>query len=468
MEGVKLDKWGYEVKTTSDSCISALNEYYYQVIGYGRRRSVILEAADSDPNCVLANILAAHYLSSSDSSRVSQHLKAAESNLDQATAYEKAVFDAVSSLISSNRDDDLAFELHYKLLKDFPKDLVSLKRGQILCFYMGRPDLSLNLVEQVLPENQNEDYVYGMLAFPLLELGRISDATEAAKRGYEINNKDCWVQHAMCHVLQYDCRFKEAIEFMKECSSSWEPCSSFMKTHNWWHVALCYTEGNAPTREILDIYDNCILKELEKPDAVRAEVYLNALGLMLRLHVHGKLDSVGDRLKDLVGHVKDQAFWFLEWHLDLLILWGLAFTGELSKAEDLLEGLKSRFIKMKEKKQKLMQKGILLAEAVYEYGKGNNKRALELLGPDFDAVHCKNIGASDEQVDVFNEAWYDMLLSTGEADQAIEVIGTRIKKREGAPLMWRLLEKGYTMTSRHEEANVAGEKARALEASYFS
>lgn len=36
-----------------------------------------------------------------------------------------------------------------QLLRDFPRDLVSLKRGQVLCFYMGRPDLSLKLVEQV-------------------------------------------------------------------------------------------------------------------------------------------------------------------------------------------------------------------------------------------------------------------------------------------------------------------------------
>jgi hypothetical protein len=241
-----------------------------------------------------------------------------------------------------------------------------------------------------------------------------------------------------------------------------------MKTHNWWHVALCYIEGNSPMGEVVDIYDNFIWKELERPDAVCAEVYLNALGLMLRLHVHGKFDAFGDRLKVLVGDVKDQAYWFLEWHLDLLILWGLAFTGELSKAEDLLNGLKSRFLKMKDKKQRLMQKGILLAESLYEYGKGNNKRALELLGPDFDAIHCKNIGASDEQVDVFNEVWYVMLLNTGEADKAVEVIDTRIKKREGAPLMWRLLEKGYAITGKHEEAAVAGEKARSLEASYFA
>lgn len=30
-ESVKLDRWGYEVNTTSDACIAAINSYYEQV-----------------------------------------------------------------------------------------------------------------------------------------------------------------------------------------------------------------------------------------------------------------------------------------------------------------------------------------------------------------------------------------------------------------------------------------------------
>lgn len=37
----------------------------------------------------------------------------------------------------------------FQLLKKFPKDLLSWKRVEILCFYMGRPDLSLPLFEKV-------------------------------------------------------------------------------------------------------------------------------------------------------------------------------------------------------------------------------------------------------------------------------------------------------------------------------
>ncbi|XP_031386273.1 tetratricopeptide repeat protein 38 isoform X2 [Punica granatum] len=459
-EELRFDRWGYGVRTSSDDCIAAINAYYHQVLSYGRERKVILEAVKHDEGCVLANVLAAHFLSSSDPSRVSSCLESAKSRLGQATAYETAVFDAVSSLITENGDDDVAFDLHYKLLKDFPRDLASLKRAQVFCFYIGRSDLALDLVEQ------QEDYVYGMLAFFLLELGRMADAEKAARKGFEINEKDCWAQHALCHVLQFECRFKEAVEFMKQCSASWSSCSSFMITHNWWHIALCYLEGHAPITQVLGIYDNQIMKELERPDAVCAEVYLNALGLLLRVHVRGHVSASEDRLKTLAKQLINQTYWHIEWHLDLLCLWALACVGEVSKAEELLGGLKSRFSMMTKKKQITMQKGIVLAEAMLEYGKGNSERALELLGPDFDAYYCKTIGASDEQLDVFNEVWYVMLLNTGQVEKAIEVMESRVKKREGAPFLWQLLERGYKLLGKPEATSLS-EKVRALENAYF-
>ncbi|KAF8390298.1 hypothetical protein HHK36_024823 [Tetracentron sinense] len=438
-DGAKFDRWGYLVRTSSDACISAINSYYHQVLSYGRKRSVILEAPLHDEDCVLGNILAANFLSSSNPSRASFHLDAAKDRLEHATSYEKAVFHAVSCLIPEDRDDDDAVELHSRLLKDFPRDLVSLKRGQMLCFYMGRPDLSLDLVEQVLPNNEQENYIYGMLAFPLLELGKMVDAEKAARKGLEINKQDLWSQHALCHVFQYECRFKEAVEFMEECSSSWSSCSSFMLTHNWWHVALCYLEGHSPIKKVLEVYDHYIWKELERSDAVCGEVYLNAIGLLLRVYVRGEMTVFEDHLKMLGGRLTDQSTWYMEWHLDLLTLWALASARELAKAEELLNGMKSRINLMSKKKQQSMFRGILLAEALYEYGRANYEQAFDVLGPDFDANDCKMIGASDEQLDVFNEVWYNILLNTGRISKAIEVIETRIKKREGIPFLGRLL-----------------------------
>lgn len=54
------------------------------------------------------------------------------------------------------------------------------------------------ILDQVLPENQDQNYIYGMLAFPLLELGRMDDAEKAARKGLAINKNDCWSQHNVC------------------------------------------------------------------------------------------------------------------------------------------------------------------------------------------------------------------------------------------------------------------------------
>lgn len=107
--------------------------------------------------------------------------------------------------------------------------------------------------------------------------------------------------------------------------------SIYRLTHNWWHVALCYLEGHAPVRKVLEVYDQHIWKELEKADAVPPEVcysaicsnftlilcevvllllciqvYLNALGLLLRVYLRGELDIFEDRLKILASCITDQ------------------------------------------------------------------------------------------------------------------------------------------------------------------
>lgn len=53
--------------------------------------------------------------------------------------------------------------------------------------------------------------------------------------------------------------------------------SIYRLTHNWWHVALCYLEGHAPVRKVLEVYDQHIWKELEKADAVPPEVCYSAI-----------------------------------------------------------------------------------------------------------------------------------------------------------------------------------------------
>nr|CAB3493640.1 unnamed protein product [Digitaria exilis] len=384
---VRRDMWGQEYRTSSAECAAALDAYYAAFLSFGRGRvAAAVRAAAADPTCALAAAHAAHAVAPRDPAGAAAFLAAAADNLGNATEYEKAVFGTLSAMVGEERNEEVALERHFELLKIFPKDILSLKRAQLICFYLGKPDLSLKFVQQVLPENQEQNYIYGMLAFPLLELGKMDEAERAARKGLAINKNDVWSQHNLCHVFQQECRFREATEFMESCSPSWMACTSFLLTHNWWHVAVCYLEAESPLSKVLDVYDQNIMEELEKSDSEAAEVYLNALGLLLRLYVRGHEHPAKERLTTLLDALKDE-----------------------------------------------------LAEAVYEFGNGEHKKVFDILGPDFDALGYKMIGASDEQVDVFNEVWYTVLINAGETLKAIDVLGKQIRKREGAPFLWRLL-----------------------------
>ncbi|CAN6298205.1 unnamed protein product [Urochloa humidicola] len=464
---VRRDMWGQEYRTSSAECAAALDAYYAAFLSFGRGRvAAALRAAAADPSCALAAAHAAHAVAPRDPAGAAAFLATAADNVGNATEYERTVFGTLSAMVGEEKNEEVALERHFELLKKFPRDILSLKRAQLICFYLGKPDLSLKFVEHVLPENQDQKYIYGMLAFPLLELGKMDEAERAARKGLSINKNDVWAQHNLCHVFQQECRFREATEFMESCSPSWVACTSFLLTHNWWHVAVCYLEAESPLHKVLDVYDQNIMKELEKSDCEAAEVYLNALGLLLRLYVRGHVHPAKERLTTFLDALKEESIWHVEWLLDLLILWALSSTDELKSAHNMLESLKSRVNSMDKDRQQVMQKAIQLAEAVYEFGNGEHKKAFNILGPNFDALGYKMIGASDEQVDVFNEVWYTVLINAGETSNAIDVLGKQIRKREGAPFLWRLLAKAYSLDGRGADALVASEKANALQAAY--
>lgn len=100
-----------------------------KVLSYGRNRWVIVEAPRHDPNCVLANVLAAHFLSSSsaNASPAASLLQAANAHLENATSYEKAVFYALTYLLSPNRDDDVAIQQHSKVCFYFLVSVVFIR-----------------------------------------------------------------------------------------------------------------------------------------------------------------------------------------------------------------------------------------------------------------------------------------------------------------------------------------------------
>ncbi|CAN7050256.1 unnamed protein product, partial [Brassica rapa subsp. trilocularis] len=103
----------------------------------------------------------------------------------------------------------------------------------------------LPLLEKILPENQEQDYVYGMLAFPLLEIGHLTEPEKAARKGNEINKTTFGLINAKIHGRMVS--FMGLLLFLKVIEASDLQLDVFNEI---WYTLLLLT-GQSSTGEKL-------------------------------------------------------------------------------------------------------------------------------------------------------------------------------------------------------------------------
>lgn len=107
---------------------------------------------------------------------------------------------------------------------------------------------------------------------------------------------------------------------MAAASGGWRQLTSFMRSHNWWHLALFELELGRDAAA-LALYD----REVWGVDKTYSQDQIGAVSLLARLELAGV--DVGDRWQELaswlVGRTADQVQPFL----DLQYLYGLARAG---------------------------------------------------------------------------------------------------------------------------------------------
>ncbi|MCO5569593.1 hypothetical protein L7F22_023309 [Adiantum nelumboides] len=384
-----------------------------------------------------------------------------------ATLYEKMALTAAEALIAGLWEAALA--AYSKILDHFPKDLCSLKRAQVLCFYMGKCEESLCLSSKVLPSNKEEAYIHGMHAFALVETRRFEEAERAARKALIIWNTDKWAQHALCHVLQYRCLFREAIQLMEGVKDSWNNCCSFMYSHNWWHLAVTHLEWGCihSLDKVIGIYDCHLWPTRCRDLGGSVQALLSALGLLLRLHVRGFVGCVQMRIQPVAQQVCSKSDWHKERLLDLLMIWALAYVDEYSMSCDFVRELKQKVSSLNQTEQGNLKTFLKLAEGLYEYGRGNLDKAFDVLSPNFKLDQLKVIGASDEQLDIFEELWCLVALRTGHFDEVHGVLQRRISVFPGSSFSWDLLVEFYEKTGSTVAAQNAIREAESIRAGYL-
>jgi tetratricopeptide (TPR) repeat protein len=112
----------------------------------------------------------------------------------------------------------------------------------------------LRVALKVMERNADIPYMHGMAAFAYEQCHLLDRAEQAARRALQMRRKEPWAQHALAHVMLTRGLIDQGAEFLEDIADTWVGLNSFMITHLWWHLALCYlSQGRCA--QTLDLYD---------------------------------------------------------------------------------------------------------------------------------------------------------------------------------------------------------------------
>lgn len=328
------DRAGLTVSTQRTEVVAALERFTEELLSHGQQAAAILEAAELDADSTLAQACAAAlylFLQTREGvQRARPWLERARLAAKRANARERHLLAALDAW--SAGQPQAALKQHLEIARRWPRDLLNAKLAQIHQLSLGDRSGMRSLTEALLPHNTRVSYAWGLHAFALEQAGDLDAAFEAGERAVAMNPDDPWAQHAVAHVFDARKRHAEGLEWLLRHAPRWARCSSFMFTHNWWHVALLHLalgDGDAA----LALYDQRVwgVRKTYVQDQV------NAVSLLARIEQHGV--DVGPRWSDLAGHVRPRIHDRQNAFLDLHFAYALARAGDDAAVTELLLGI---------------------------------------------------------------------------------------------------------------------------------
>ena len=399
------DRSGLLVSTASPEVVDGIDRFVAEVLSHGKGAAVILDAAVLDPGSTLASACCAAlylFLQTADGTgRAAPWLErarhAASHAANGATEREQALLAALEAW--ARGEPEIALALHLEVARRWPRDLLNAKIAQIHQLNCGDRQGMLELADFILSANRDVSYAWGLFAFALEQVGELDAAQAAGERAVAMNRDDPWAQHAVAHVFEARGESDEGIAWLAALSGSWERCSSFMYTHNWWHLALFHLDREEPELA-LSLYDQRVwgVRKTYVQDQV------NAVSLLARIERSGA--DVGHRWLDVAGHVRPRIFDRQNAFLDLHFGYALARAGEDVAVAKLHSGMADHAARTAS--PVWCEVALPAVRGVVAYARGRMREAATWLGPL--AGRMRLLGGSTAQQDWFEQMRMDSLV----------------------------------------------------------
>ena len=310
-----------------------------------------------------------------------------------------------------------------------PNDAVALKFAHAIRFMLGDRAAMLASLARAAPAYDDRHplagYVRGCLAFALEEQGEFAAAERAGRAAVALAPRDVRGRHAVAHVLEMTGRAAEGVAFLTDraCVAH----ANNLRFHVFWHLALFHLErGDAAAA--LRLYDEDI--RAEKTDDFRD--IANGASLLARLEFSGV--KVGERWAELAaaarGRAQDGALIFADLHYLLALLGdGDETTGAALAARLAVDARAAP----SSERRRAAASGALAAAGLLAFRRRNYAEAARLLGRA--RADLLSIGGSNAQRDVFEQAWIESLIRSGDHAAAAQALSRRLATR-GSQNRW--------------------------------
>jgi tetratricopeptide (TPR) repeat protein len=329
------DRFGLAVTTASPAVAAGVGAFAEEVLSHGQRAAAILEAAERDPQAPLAQALAGAlylFLQTADGVQrarpwLARAHAAARHGANEREALLIGAFDAWA-----DGQPEQALARHLEIARRWPRDLLNAKLAQVHQLNLGDRAGMVALSSATLRAASDIGFAWGLHAFALEQAGELEAALLIGERAVALNRDDPWAQHAVAHVHEARGAHGAGIAWLEPLAPTWERCSSFMLTHQWWHLALFHLARGDAGRA-LALYDQRVwgVRKAYVQDQV------NAVSLLARLEALG-VDG-GTRWQDLAAHVRPRIHDRQNPFLDLHFAYALARAGDDAAVAELLEGI---------------------------------------------------------------------------------------------------------------------------------
>lgn len=422
------DLYGLPVTCARPETLAAINDFIHGFLSYQPKATAVMEAADADPDCALANAYTAllwMFLEAPAApANAAPYIARARAAADGVTAREALMIDAAAAWVEG--DVPKLLEICDRITTDHPRDMTALKLAQYHLFNLGDAPAMLRMALKALPEADDIAYAHGMIAFGYEQCHLLPRAEAAARRAMELRHDEPWAHHALAHVMLTQGRVSEGAAFLEGVAETWSGLNSFMHSHNWWHLALFYLSlgRHEDVRRAFDTHVWGLAKEYSQDQ-------VGAASLLARMEFAGV--DVGDRWADVADHIAQRGADTVNPFLTLQYLYALGRT-ERPEAIPLMRAIEKRASDT-DQHDHLAWRDVALpaARGILAHAQGDWSAAISQMAHALPRM--AECGGSHAQRDLFEQIHLDALVRDGRASSAQQVLEMRrTYDPDGVPL----------------------------------